>query len=723
MAGLYDSTPGFSDGTGLYRGRLGLFSGASGLVNGSGSSSSGLPADTLSEIWFGDNTDYSGRAARNVRASTIPTNDIMTYPADQIRSVAGGATLTYNYDGNGGTRVQIPALSTCQFIQTTAPGYSVLNGQPCAIGFQWQPTSGAQAFRFGQSTDYGSTSGSAAAFAKATKTWNWTNTQNLVITTHASSTIAAAPTGAVRDAFGVTTFSTGATAHNLIAGQSVTVTGVTDTTFNGTFTVATVLTTTTFTVPNAGAVATSGSGSVAKPVDIIVKELQVYEGASVPAWSAENFDYHAKSIYAFPNSWSTSTQSINNISPAVARTDVMFPTRTNYAEFTLFLAMEAGTTIPATDIPYAVPVYDPDHTPTVGANLWSLLGKGTTGRMAPTPDSQMQETGYYAIPGSGLQIYVYRAGPTNGVVQFVNELKLLYEKGLITWTNVDLYGHVLGADGSTRNYYPTTRTADAKYYAYAWVDREISDAEVKAGVAYIRDELAARSVTPTPLAITFCPGDSITERLNAVAWPYKGGADTSISPRFRSKVCAYSGTGFMNPAVLPYFQTVLTDEVLPGIADQITAGGRAIVGLLDGANDYAYLSKLVGQSPPTTIAGWDTAKAGWENYRDLCWIPYMQALRASDPTTKIFGFDTLAREDAVAVAANFETQGRGPWNTWKRANWATYCDGYIDMSASTLVDYATANAAGYYNVDKVHLSTTGQAYLWSTLIKPVWVLL
>ena len=36
MPGLYDSTLGLSDGTGLWRGRLGLFSGASGFINGSG---------------------------------------------------------------------------------------------------------------------------------------------------------------------------------------------------------------------------------------------------------------------------------------------------------------------------------------------------------------------------------------------------------------------------------------------------------------------------------------------------------------------------------------------------------------------------------------------------------------------------------------------------------------------------------------------------------------
>jgi len=686
------------------------------LVGGGGAAA--LPSDTAVELWFDDVANYSYRAARNVKASTTPTLNMMTYPASQIRSVAGGATLTPNYDGAGGTRVQIPALSTCQFIQTTIPGFSAMNGQTCTIGFQWQPTSGAQAFRYGQSNDYGSTSGSAASFAKATKTWVWTSAQNLVLTSHASSTVAAAGVPGASRTSNVSTFTT-TTAHNIVVGQSVTVSGVTDATFNGTYTVLTVPTSTTFTVANTGSNGTSGAGTVAKPVDIIVKELQLYEGTSVPAWSAENFDYHAKSIYAFPNSLQTTGASVNNISPNASRMDVFFPAQTTVTAGTFILAMEPGTSIPAVEIPYAVPAIGADQSPAVTSANWGFLGKGTSGRWSPTPDSQITETSCFALPGSGLQIYTYRVGTTAGVCGFVNELKLLYEKNLITWTGVNLNGWILGADGSTRNYYPTTRTADAKYYTLIWIPRECTDTEVKSAVAYVRNGLASRSATPAAIDICIAPGDSLTERGVPVSWPYSMGLNTSISPRFRAKVCAYSGTGFMNPAVTPMFQTTLTNEVLPAIADCVTAGMKPIVGLLDGANDYAYLSKLAGQSPPTTIAGWDLAKTGWENYRDLCWIPYMQTVRAADSSVKIFAMDTLPRADTNAVNANFETQGRGPWNTWKRANWATYVDGYVDTSASTLVDYATANAAGYYDADKVHLVATGQAYL-SSLILPIY---
>src|SRR5437879_12886135 len=58
-------------------------------------------------------------------------------------------------------------------------------------------------------------------------------------------TIAAAPTGAVRSSNAVTITTTAA--HGFVAGQSVVIAGVTDTSFNGTFTIATVPSTTTFT--------------------------------------------------------------------------------------------------------------------------------------------------------------------------------------------------------------------------------------------------------------------------------------------------------------------------------------------------------------------------------------------------------------------------------------------------------------------------------------------
>jgi len=72
-------------------------------------------------------------------------------------------------------------------------------------------------------------------------------------------TIAAAPTGAVRSSNTVTITTTAA--HSFVIGQSVAIAGVTDTSFNGTFTIATVPSTTTFTYAQTGPNATSGGGT------------------------------------------------------------------------------------------------------------------------------------------------------------------------------------------------------------------------------------------------------------------------------------------------------------------------------------------------------------------------------------------------------------------------------------------------------------------------------
>src|SRR5712691_6740627 len=74
-----------------------------------------------------------------------------------------------------------------------------------------------------------------------------------------SATIAAAPNGAVRSSNTVTITTTAA--HGFVVGQSVAIAGVTDTSFNGTFTIATVPSTTTFTYAQTGSNATSGGGT------------------------------------------------------------------------------------------------------------------------------------------------------------------------------------------------------------------------------------------------------------------------------------------------------------------------------------------------------------------------------------------------------------------------------------------------------------------------------
>ncbi len=75
-----------------------------------------------------------------------------------------------------------------------------------------------------------------------------------------ANTVSIASNGAVR-ANNVVTITTTA-AHNLLTGQPVTISGVTDTSFNGTFTIASVPSATTFTFSQAGTNASSGNGTV-----------------------------------------------------------------------------------------------------------------------------------------------------------------------------------------------------------------------------------------------------------------------------------------------------------------------------------------------------------------------------------------------------------------------------------------------------------------------------
>ncbi len=90
-------------------------------------------------------------------------------------------------------------------------------------------------------------------------------------------TIAASPTGAVRSGNVVTITTTAA--HNFSVGYTVTVAGVTDLSFNGTFTIASVPSTTTFTYAQVGSNATSGSGTVTMQQGNLVALNNLYSGS------------------------------------------------------------------------------------------------------------------------------------------------------------------------------------------------------------------------------------------------------------------------------------------------------------------------------------------------------------------------------------------------------------------------------------------------------------
>lgn len=685
-----------------------------------GSGADGLPGDTLSEIWFGDAADYDYAAAPNLRASTTPTGNILIYTSDQVRTQGGVPTITYNYDGNGGTRIQLTGTQTLTLVSASAPGSGTLNGQNCTIGMQWMPTGGStQIIRYGQSTNYGTATATGGTFSQTTKTWSFAAASSVVITTLANSTVAAAPTGAVRDAFGVTTFTT-TTAHSMVAGQSVVITGVTDSSFNGTFTIIAAPTTTTFTVANAGAVATSGAGTVAKPVDIVVKELQFYEGATLPAYSTENWDYHFKSNWAIPTALSMTGEGLNNVTPNVSRGAIVFPDRATFDEITVFV-MANKSSLLSSNGALLTPIYDPDSSPAVSSSDFNLASSVTTGYFYVAPQSATQETGRIVMQDAGIQIYGFRGNATQ-VTAYLNELQAMQSTTGTGWGPHALRGFWLGGYASTRNQSPTASLFDGLFYMFAMVPRALSDAEMVSAMGYIRTEAATRGITLGTLSdITITPGDSLTEWISVPTWPWVLTADATISPRMQLKNCANGGSSFNGITIgqATAFGNVLVTEVVPAIEACDAMGTTPIVLLMDGANDYAYLSTLAGNAPPDPVTGWDNALAGWVNYRDIWWVPYMQAVRAASPNVKIIGIDTLPRGDAAATAVGFQANGRGPWNTWKRANFATYCDAYVSLSGTNLDDFATADGLGYYSADDLHLSATGQAYL-ASLIKPVW---
>jgi hypothetical protein len=685
-----------------------------------GSGANGLPGDTLAEIWFGDAADYDYAAAPNLRASTTPTGNIFIYTSDQVRAQGGTPTITYNYDGNGGTRVQLTGTQTLNLVSASAPGSSTLNGQNCTVGFQWMPTGGTtQSIRFGQSTNYGAVSATGGTFSQTTKTWSFAAASAVVITTLANSTIQGPGTPGASRVSNVTTFKT-STAHSMIAGQSVVVTGVTDTSFNGTFTIIDVPTSDTFTVSNAGSNATSGTGTVAKPVDIVVKELQLYEGTTLPAYSTENWDYHFKSNWAIPTALSMTGEGLNNVAPAVSRGAIVFPERATYDDITVFVVASKSSVL-TTNGALLTPIYDPDSSPIVSSTDFNMASAVTTGFFYVAPQSATQETGRIVMQDAGIQIYGFRGNSTQ-VTAYLNELQAMQSTTGTGWGPHALRGFWLGAYAATRNQSPTASLFDGLFYMFAMVPRALSDAEMVSAMGYIRTEAASRGVSLGTLSdITIAGGDSLTEWISVPTWPWVLTADATISPRMQLKNCANGGSSFngITSGQATAFGTVLVNEIVPAIQACDAMGTTPIVMLLDGANDYAFLSTLAGAAPPDPVTGWNNALAGWENYRDIWWIPYMQAVRAASPNVKIIGLDTLPRGDAAAIADDFEVEGRTPWNTWKRANYATYCDAYVSLSGTNLDDFATADGLGYYSADDLHLSATGQAYL-ASLIKPVW---
>jgi DNA-binding beta-propeller fold protein YncE len=175
-----------------------------------------------------------------VRASnvvTITTTTAHGFAAGQTVTVTG--VTDTSFDGNF-VVVSAPSTTTFTYAQTAADASSG-NGTVGSISVNW----------FVNDVQGGNTT-----LGTITSAGLYTAPSAFPPPVTASIT----PTGAVR-ASNVVTITTSA-AHDLIAGQTVIITGVTDTSFNGTFVIASVPSTTTFTFNQTANNASSGNGTV-----------------------------------------------------------------------------------------------------------------------------------------------------------------------------------------------------------------------------------------------------------------------------------------------------------------------------------------------------------------------------------------------------------------------------------------------------------------------------
>lgn len=630
------------------------------------------------------------RAAPN-RLAGAPGDNILLFNTGEIRNEGGGPTLTQNYSGTG-CRVQFTAAQTLSLYSASAvdlpAGQYTLSVKARLTGAT--PTK----IRIGQSGAY-TTVTLTGADTKYSGTFTFNGANAIVLTTL---NVNIATNGASRAA-NVSTFTT-SSAHGYSVGESILVSGVGNATFNGTFTVVSVPTSTTFTVANAGADEVSTGGSTALLADFIIDELQLYAGASTPAWAGAGHGGHLTGQWNANAGFELDGPLLDNTGGDGGRATLMLPAFPSHTAFTGITVMIAAETLAnANDSPIIAPIYEPS--PLINSATF-FIGVEDTGEIMVQPtQSTTRESGFWNAVAGELQVYTLRLG-ASGRELWVNEMPAMISTAG-AWGGMSILGFWLNAYASSRVAGATTFTHNGKVAPPVIWDRELTDDELKASVAIYRRSLQAQgAVFGTVQDVLITPGDSLTAWRSVPAWPWVLAADATIAPRVQLRNCANGGSGFgAGGSTNDYFENVLTREVIPAIAGAVAMGAVPIVAFMDGANNYAAIA------------------SNWQAYRDTHYLPYIAAIRAAHPSVRIIGIDTLPRGDAAATGVNFDAS-RVLWNGWKRAQTTGdggYFDAYASFSGGTLDTFAGADAAGYYSADDLHLSATGQAYL-AAIVKP-----
>jgi lysophospholipase L1-like esterase len=130
--------------------------------------------------------------------------------------------------------------------------------------------------------------------------------------------------------------------------------------------------------------------------------------------------------------------------------------------------------------------------------------------------------------------------------------------------------------------------------------------------------------------------------------------------------------------------TMITQD--PTTLDPYCTGGNAYAFCWGGTNDLYF--GATGAELIALAQTWLTARksAGWKV------VSFTMTPRSNGPTP-----------------ATFE-EHRQTFNTWLRANWATYAHAIVDLGADARIgDDGDETDLTYYNADRVHMSDAGYA--------------
>lgn len=328
--------------------------------------------------------------------------------------------------------------------------------------------------------------------------------------------------------------------------------------------------------------------------------------------------------------------------------------------------------------------------------FWIGESAGANNQMALSSNGvglgNLNEWGRFDVANLGVPVTVYHGAQTLGTnIRCVGmsydgtTLRTIINGHLITLArtgNLGLSGDVTLGDFAARAGIGQLRGCIAE--AYAW-NAAATDAQMR---AMCNTLLAKWGLSvPSTRKVVCASGDSQTAYTGAAGmWPSVIAADLGTAAQGFTTVAQGGVTlAFINEIAAVWIDPVY-DATAANNVNIIWSGTNDLAGGTSGADTYALLATYCNAR---RAAGWD----------------------------KLIVVTALPRS-AAGDAANHETL-RQAFNTLLRANWATIADGLADVAADGRIgDEGDELDTTYYQADRVHLNTAGQAVI-AGIMQPV----